>query len=307
MTRRPRWLAGLGLAASLALVTAPIAAGAAFPDRVPLPNGFAPEGISAGRGTTFFVGSLVNGAIWAGDLRTGAGHVLAEGAAGRMSVGTEYEGGADRLWVAGGGTGVARAYDATSGAILETYTLPGGFLNDVAVTGDAAYVTDSNVQQLHVIPLGLGGALAAPGDAYALPLTGDIAYVDGFNVNGIVTVRGMLVIVQSNTGLLFAVDPATGVTTTIDTGGYSVASGDGLYVQGSTLYVVRNFLNTIAVLRLSPDLASATLVGEITSPDLAIPTTAIVSNGRLWAANSRFDTPMTPDTEYWITQLPTMP
>jgi sugar lactone lactonase YvrE len=224
-----------------------------------------------------------------------------------MSVGTEYEGGADRLWVAGGGTGVARAYDATSGAILETYTLPGGFLNDVAVTGDAAYVTDSNVQQLHVIPLGLGGALAAPGDAYALPLTGDIAYVDGFNVNGIVAVRGMLVVVQSNTGLLFAVDPATGVTTAIDTGGYSVASGDGLYVQGSTLYVVRNFLNTIAVLRLSPDLASATLVGEITSPDLAIPTTAIVSNGRLWAANSRFDTPMTPDTEYWITQLPTMP
>ena len=44
-----------------------------FPQVISLPNGFRPEGISAGRGTSFYVGSLVDGAIYRGDVRTGAG------------------------------------------------------------------------------------------------------------------------------------------------------------------------------------------------------------------------------------------
>src|SRR5664279_1068714 len=47
-----------------------------FPQIISLPNGFQPEGISAGRGTSFYVGSLVDGAIYRGDVRTGAGSVL---------------------------------------------------------------------------------------------------------------------------------------------------------------------------------------------------------------------------------------
>ena len=35
-----------------------------FPKVIDLPNGFQPEGISIGRGTSFYVGSLVNGAIY---------------------------------------------------------------------------------------------------------------------------------------------------------------------------------------------------------------------------------------------------
>src|SRR5262245_35322874 len=113
----------------LALAAGAAAASGNFPARIELPNGFLPEGIESGRGTTFFVGSLVGGAIWRGDLRTGAVGLLAPGAPGRVSVGIAYERGRDRLWVAGGGPGLigagdVRVYDAASGALLASYQPP---------------------------------------------------------------------------------------------------------------------------------------------------------------------------------------
>ena len=48
----------------------------------------------------------------------------------------------------------------------------------------------------------------------------------------------------------------------------SLTAGDGLLRQGRTLYVVQNRLNKIAVLRLSSDGTSAELTGEITSDRL---------------------------------------
>jgi hypothetical protein len=109
----------------------------------------------------FFVGSLVDGAIWRGDLRTGSGAVLADGAPGRVSVGIAYEAARNQLWVAGGGPGFrlgvgdVRVYDASSGDLLATFLPPGdvGALNDVAITHDAVYVTDSFNAQLVRIPL----------------------------------------------------------------------------------------------------------------------------------------------------------
>ena len=47
-----------------------------FPAVIQLPIGFQPEGIEIGRGTTFYVGSVATGAIFRGDLRTGAGGVF---------------------------------------------------------------------------------------------------------------------------------------------------------------------------------------------------------------------------------------
>ena len=276
-----------------------------FPERIDLPDGWQPEGITSGSGTTIYVGSLADGAIWRGDTRIGTGDVFIPGVAGQMAVGIDYEAGADRLWVAGGAGSQVRVYDASTGSLLETYSFTSGFLNDVAVTDDAVYVTDSNVQQLIVIPLGAGGTLPAPGDATTLALTGDILYDPAaFNANGIVESRGWLILVQSGEGLLFRVDPATGETAEIDLGGYSVTAGDGLEVRGSTLYVVRNQLNLVATLRLGAGLRSAALVDEFTSADFSVPTTATLSAGRLWAVNARFGTPPTPDTEYWITRVP---
>jgi len=288
--------------------------GTNFPARIDLPGGFFPEGIESGRGTTFFVGSLVDGAIRRGDFRTGTSSALAPGAPGRVSVGMAYQAARNRLWVAGGGpafigNGEVRAYDASSGALLATYRPPTvGFLNDVTVTRDAVYVTDSGIPQLVVIPLPRDGSL--PSAATTLPVTGDFVPVPGeFNLNGIAAKGGMLLVVPSSTGKLFRVDPATGVADEVDLGGAVLGTGtaDGLELRGHTLYVVRNFDNLVTVVRLQSNLARGVVLGDITSPDLDIPTTATVAAGRLWAVNARFSTTPGPDTPYWITQLPLRP
>ena len=298
------------LALSLCLVASSAAlAGPNFPPLVPLPDGWQPEGITAGRGATVFVGSLADGAIWRGNVRTGEGDVLVGGVPGRVAVGVDYEFRADRLWVAGGPTGEVRAYDASTGDLLATYTFAGaGFLNDLVVTRDAVYVTDSFAPALGVIPLGPGGTLPAPGSTFNLPLSGSFTFLPTeFNANGIVASRGWLLVVMSTSGELLRVNPDTGAATVIELGGASVASGDGMEVRGATLYVVRNFLNEVAVFRLGARLASADQTGVLTSPDLDIPTTAALQAGRLWAVNARFTTPPTPDTEYDIVRLPASP
>ncbi|MDQ3937879.1 MAG: PQQ-like beta-propeller repeat protein [Chloroflexota bacterium] len=291
------------------LLGSSVAAAPAFPQRIDLPDGWFPEGITSGRGTSAFVGSLADGAIRRVDLRTGDGSVLVDGASGTVAVGVDYEPSADRLWVAGGDTGEVRVYDASSGELLGTYSFPSaGFLNDLVVTREAVYVTDSFAPQLGVIPLDRGGALPDPAQTATLPLSGEFTFVPGqFNANGIVASRGWLIVVMSASGELLRVDPETGQAAPIDLGGATAASGDGLELRGSILYVVRNFLNQVAAFRLGAKLESADLLGSITSSDLDIPTTATVAAGRLWAVNARFTTPPTPDTDYWITRLPVRP
>jgi hypothetical protein len=303
--------------AVLAFVLAPWPATAAppnnFPDRIDLPDGFRPEGIERGRGTSFFVGSLVDGANWRGDLRTGSREELADGAPGGVSVGIAYEASRNRLWVAGGGPGFfsagdVRVYDASSGALLATYK-PGavGFLNDVAITHDAVYVTDSFNAQLVVIPLPADGSLPSTNSATLLPVTGEDfeQTPDVANLNGIVAKSGVLIVAQSNTGQLFRVDPDTGIAETVDLGGAELPGPDGLELRGNTLYVVGGGL--VTVVRLGARLASGVVLGEITDPGLDVPTTATVAAGRLWVVNARFNTPPSPSTEYWITQLPLRP
>jgi hypothetical protein len=309
--------------AVLAFVLVPWPATAAphdnFPDQIDLPNGFFPEGIESGRGTSVFVGSLIDGAIWRGDLRTGSGSVFTkpgDQGQGRISVGIAYEASRNRLWVAGGGPGFGagvgdvRVYDASSGALLATFLPPepAGALNDVAITHDAVYVTDSFKAQLVKIPLPSDGSLPSEDAATLLPVTGDFHQTpDVANLNGIVAKSGVLIVAQSSTGKLFRVDPATGIAKEIDLGDTPpLSNADGLELRGHLLYVVRN-TNVVTVVRLGSQLAAGTVLGNITDPGLDVPTTATVVAGRLWAVNARFGTGPTPDTEYWITQLPLRP
>ena len=55
----------------LSVLTAGSIQAAAFPDRLELPDGFAPEGIATGRGHSFYAGSLAGAGIVRGDYRTG--------------------------------------------------------------------------------------------------------------------------------------------------------------------------------------------------------------------------------------------
>jgi hypothetical protein len=284
-----------------------------FPHVIDLPDGFFGEGIESGRGTTFYVGSMTDGAIWRGDLRTGAGAVFAPGAPGLASAGIAYDAGHDRIWVAGVGPmllgiGDVRVYDASTGALLATYQVPGvALMNDVAITPEAAYVTDSGFPQLVVIPLGPDGTLPPPSAATVLPLGGDFVQTDGFNLNGIVAENGSLLVDQSSTGKLFKVDPTTGIAHELDLGGVNLGYTDGLELLGHQLYVVRPFENRVTLVRLGAGLDNGVVVGDMTDPTLDIPSTATVAAGRLWAVNLRFTTPHEPTTPYWITQLQLRP
>ncbi|HEV3398646.1 MAG TPA: superoxide dismutase [Actinomycetes bacterium] len=293
-----RRLLVLLLMALVALV--PATAGAAtFPDTIRLPDGWQPEGIAAGRGTSLYVGSIPTGAVWKGDARTGQGDVLVPPQEGRSAIGIKVDR-RNRLFVAGGATGRAFVYDAATGADLASYQLaPAGtavtFVNDVVVTSKAAFFTDSRNQQLYVLPLGRHGALPDQEEVRVLPLTGELEYTPAttdVDLNGIVAARGgrVLLAVQSSTGKLFRINPRTGVTREVDLGGAVLTNGDGLLLAGRVLFVVQNRLNQIAVVKLSGSLDRGRLVAELTDPDFDVPTTIAFQAGHLYAVNARFGT-----------------
>ena len=109
--------------------------------------------------------------------------------------------------------------------------------------------------------------------------------------------------VNSTLGTLYRVRPRTGQVRQIDLGDDTVTRGDGILLQGRTLYVVQNRLNQIAVVRLNPDLDQGTVTGTITDPNFDVPTTIAGFGNFLYAVNARFGTPPTPETTYSIVRV----
>jgi sugar lactone lactonase YvrE len=302
----PLVLTPLMLAVLLVVATSAPTAAQPFPEVIRLPNGFQPEGIASGRGSAYYVGSLADGAIYKGDLRTGAGAVLVPGQPGRVVVGLRFNQPTGALFVAGGPTGSAFVYDTRTGQEIGVFALggAGSFLNDVALTRTAAYFTDSAHPQLYRLPLDPNGTPAPP--AQTLPLGGEWTQAPGFNANGIVaTPNGdTLIVVNSTLGALYRVDPATGQATRIDLAGQTVERGDGLLLDGRTLFVVRNVQNRIAVVQLDPGFASGQVTGAITSPHFRVPTTIAEFGSHLYAVNARFGVAPEPTTEYEVVRVP---
>ena len=308
--KRTHWTAVTRLVLLVALVAVafPAGVGAAerFPKLISLPDGWQPEGIATGRGPVLYAGSLAGLGIYEVDLRTGEGQLLADGE-GRTTVGLGFDQRTNYIFAAGGPDGSAYVFDADSGELMRTYTFDGaGFVNDVIVTRQAAYFTDSFSPVLYRVELGPGGRLLDQGAVETIPLSGEFEFVPGeFNANGIeATPNGKsLIVVNSTLGTLYRVDPDTGKATEIKLGGESVTSGDGILLQGKTLYVLRNQLNQIAVIRLSPDLSSGSLIDTISDDNFDVPTTLALFGSRLYAVNARFGPPPTPTTEYSIVQV----
>ena len=95
-------------------------------------------------------------------------------------------------------------------------------------------------------------------------------------------------IVQSFTGKLFTVDTEDGFADAIELTGGDAAFGDGLLRVETTLYVVQNMLNRIAVIELAEDGGSGTVVGHLPDADLDVPTTVARFGSALYAVNARF-------------------
>jgi hypothetical protein len=307
MLRTVVTLAALGAVAAALAAGSPASqtkGGKPFPQVIQLPTGFRPEGIEVGRGTTFYTGSVANGAIYRGDLRTGNGAILVPGATGKAATGIELDR-RMRLWVAGAATGQAYVYSARTGALLRTYQLGTAptFINDVVVTTKAAFFTDSMKSVVYRIPIGPRGGL---GNAQTIPLGGDYVHVAGaFNLNGIdATPSGKtLVAVQSVNGRLYRINPGTGVARLISLGGESVPNGDGILLDGRRLYVVQNQLNLVAVISLRPGLASGRVLTRLSDPDFSVPTTIDDLGNRLYAVNARFGIPNPDTAAYQVVQL----
>jgi sugar lactone lactonase YvrE len=280
------------LAGALVLAATPASGATDWPDVIPLPTGFQPEGIDIAEGNTFYVGSIPTGAVYRGDLRTGEGDVLVPAQPGRAAIGVDVDT-RNRIFVAGGPTGMAWVYDARTGTTLASYQLATStttFVNDVVVTKDAAWFTESQAAVLYRVPIGPGGELGSQADVQRVPLGGDFMMGPGFNVNGIdATPDGeTLVIVQSNLGRLYTVEADTGVADLIELSGGNVMQGDGILLHGRVLYVVQNRMNRIAVVELAADLGSGTITDHLTDPDFDVPTTIARFGTDLYAVNARF-------------------
>jgi sugar lactone lactonase YvrE len=256
-----------------------------------------PEGIVFQQSTGyFFVSSTTDGTIFRGHVSEPVADVfLPGGEDGRTTaVGLALDD-AGRLYIAGGATGRGYVYDTATGDLLAALQLTDPadgptFVNDVVVTrsGDA-FFTDSMNPVLYRVYQQPDGTFAAED---WLNFTGTVVqYQPGFNLNGIVVTQNdrYLIVVQSNTGKLFRIDLATKAVVEVDLGGVALTAGDGLVLQGRTLYVVRNSLHEIAVVRLSGQLTSGTLIGAITDPSFRFPTTADMARGSLLVVNAQFD------------------
>jgi sugar lactone lactonase YvrE len=288
-----------------------------YPDLIPLPDGFGPEGIAVGNGATFYAGAALGsmpgllGQILVGDLRTGAFFQLVA-PTGRPALGMKFDSRSKLLFVAGGPSGSATVYDGTSGAQVAFYQFgapsptgpPTTFINDVIVTRDAAYFTDSVAPVLYRVELGHRGEPSATFDVVPLPpvvFGAPGSCGPGPRANGIeATPNGdYLFVGNSSAGAVYRVDTATFTAVPVDLGGATLCNADGLLFDGTTLYVVQNANNRIAVIELSPDYVSGEVTRYITEPFTAnpatkVPTTLAEFGSSLYAVTAGF-APPTPD------------
>jgi hypothetical protein len=274
-----------------------------WPDLIPIPVGFEPEGIELGKNQDFFVGTLSfsgnltnSGAIYKGNLATGEGQVLVP-PTGKPLVGLSYDARTDYLYAATGFGNPNRergvnVYAGTSGRLLGEIIFGDEMvINDVLVTDKAVYCTDSISTTLYKIPLEDDGKVFSS-TAEKIEMTGFEMDPDGYNANGLVgDFDGKeLVVVNIRTGVLYLVDTESGAASPVNIQGDEqlFQNGDGLYMDGRTLYIMQNFAQKIAVVQLSDDLTQGTFIKNIVSDDFSIPTTITGYGSCIYAINTHF-------------------
>lgn len=276
----------------------------AFPPTLSLPDGSVPEGIAI-KGAQAYVTSFADGTVYKLNLATGRHKVLSP-ATGTGAVGIMFHDG--RLFVAGGTAGTVRVLDPGSGKELASYTVgttSKTFVNDFTVLDGVVYATDTFDPVLHKLPLGENGELPAANQVETIALDG-VTYSEGFNINGITTTPDgeALLLVHTNTGLLYRVEESTGAAAPVDIGEADLTWGDGMLLEGNTLYVVRNLPNTVAVLELDDAGTTASLTDELTDPRFDTPTTIARFKDSFYLPNARFTATDPSSADFFVTAIP---
>lgn len=261
-----------------------------------------PEGITYNDTTkSFYVSSFSDGTIFRGEPGKPTAEVfLPPNPTERptaVGLNTDNTG---KLFIAGGPSGKMFVYDLNTKALLRAYMTPataqgGTFINDVAIAGEYAYFTDSLRPTIFRIPR----TATTGNEAEAwLDVSASIPYGTApgqFNLNGItVTPDGQyLLTVQMYNGKLFRIGLADNSVVEIRTDG-PLVNGDGLYLDGHTLYVLRNAEQAVVPVRLNADYTVGTMGTPFTDPSFRFPTTLTKANGRLLVVNSQFNVFFTP-------------
>jgi sugar lactone lactonase YvrE len=322
----------LGMIA-LAVLAVPIQSAIAgdkpFPKIVDTLPGSYPEGFAIGKGATAYNGSPL-GSIYKVDLRSGQGEVLVpvqdpDPFTACVILGMRVDPRTNYLFAAGCFNGNAFVYDADTGALIMEYQLAApftGVVNDLTITGDAVYFTDSYRPVLYRLPLSRNGAIPLdPGAATEIPLPPEFE-LDFENDpccggNGIVSTPDgkTLIIGHSNLARLYRYDTATGDVNQIAVDGPLTGFLDGIAKQGDTLYIMTPYdppgppvsIDGIQVVQLDKDYLSGTLVKTITDPDLDGVASGAIFGSSLYVNNARYNLfdigPPPPDTPYWLTKL----
>ena len=249
-----------------------------------------------------------------GDLRDGVSDVFVSTPIVPSATGLKADLRHNLLWVSGASSGMAAVYNLQTGAPSDGVDADpaASFINDVIVTRDAAYFTNSFTPQIYRVPVSKNGDVGAP---ETIPLHGPAAdFIAGaFNLNGIeATDNGRtLIAVNSENGNLYTIDPMTGDDALIDLGGASVPTGDGILLKGNTLYVMQNgntpqpgVLNEIVVVKLMKHLTEGRVVDRITNPLFETATTLARRGDILVTVNSQFGgAPIDPESELVLVNL----
>jgi Cu-Zn family superoxide dismutase len=214
-----------------------------------------PEGI-AYQGSTghFYTGSVSNGDILKVDVQSGIASLWASGAAqGRKAATGMKLDAKNRLWVCGGADAKVSVLDA-NGVLLKTWDMAAlfgaGFINDCVMDESHVYFTDSRVQKIYRAAI-----TDTPGimEEWRSFTNAEIPYsATGTNANGIERTPdgNYLIVVVSSSGKLYRISTMSKNIAEIPLD-MPVTSGDGLLLDGSTLYVSRNALNLIYPVVLS--------------------------------------------------------
>ena len=299
-----------------------------FPKIVPTLADSYPEGFAIGKGSTAYNGSPL-GSIYKVDLRSGQGEVLVpvqddDVYNACVILGMRVDPRTNYLFAAGCFNGNAFVYDADNGGLIMEYQLAPpftGVVNDLTITKDAVYFTDSYRPVLYRLPLSKNGGLPLdPGAATEIPLPAEFE-LDFENDpccggNGIVSTPNgkTLIIGHSNLARLYRFDTATGDVDQIAVDGPLSGFLDGIAMHGSTLYIMTPFGaapgDGIQVVNLDKGLLSGKLVDVITDPDLDGVASGAIFGSSLYVNNARyglfdefFPDPFPPDTQYWLTKL----
>jgi hypothetical protein len=306
MTRISRIVSAL-LAPALLLT---MAAAKPYPSIIALPNGWGSEGIATA-GHTFYAGSLVDGDIYRGDLRSGTGRVFVD-VSGRQATGLKADRRHGLLFVAGGFLGQAYVYDLDTGADVADYTLRGlpSVVNDVVVTRNAAYFTESAAPAIYKIPIADDGSLGAAETITVTGPAGEPTATGAFGLNGIdATADGRtLIVCRSDFQALYTIDPSTGVSREITlTDGSLAAFPDGILRAGHDVWVVQNFAEVVSKVHVSADWSTGAVTATVTNPAFQVPTTVARHGKRLAVVNAKFDVafppPPPPDLPFEVVQF----